>query len=815
MTGPDRAEHIEVAVALPVFQTYCYGVPPNFRAFVLPGKRVLVPFGRRRVTGYVMGASTAVDGKPIKDILDVLDESPLFPESMIRFFRWIAEYYFHHVGVCISGALPGGLNLHDVSILEITPGGHETLRSGNPTPLERRILTELQAAPCRLKKISRTIGKDLSHALIYSLTSRGDIRKYQQLKGGRTRSRQERFLAGNRLPDPADKISPVKRHILEVVSEKGEISVAQLKEIIPRAANHIAALEKKGLLSVHLKRIYRDPLGEPIRPDHPPRLTGEQETVVSRVLSSLGKGFDTYLLAGVTGSGKTEVYMRIAAEAVARKMNVIVLVPEIALITQMERRFRARFGERVAVLHSGLSAGERYDEWDRIARGDVAIAIGARSAVFAPFDRIGLIVVDEEHDGSYKQESGLRYNARDLAIVRARLNDAIALLGSATPSVQSFHNVNGGKFKGLTLSRRVLRRAMPEIAVVDLRETRDARGMGKYLTPQLLGAMKQTLDRGEQVLLFLNRRGYASYPVCGSCGETLRCKNCDIPLTLHLKANAFKCHYCGFTRPGTTRCPECGADNIKRLGLGTEKVESAVKELFPGAEVARMDRDTTTRKGAMLSILKRLRERTINVLVGTQMVTKGHDFPHITLVGIVCADLSLSFPDFRAGERTYQLLAQVSGRAGRGDVPGRVILQTYNPDHFSIRSAGEQDYDAFYRKEIGFRKALNYPPYSRIIQLRISGRDPKKTRDHAEAVGDACRSLQDTNGAAARWVEVLGPIEAPMARIAGRYRWQVLLKGTRVKPLRGFVRDLLSGHPALLNNRDVRLTVDVDPYFMS
>nr|MBC8361760.1 primosomal protein N' [Candidatus Desulfatibia profunda] len=601
---------------------------------------------------------------------------------------------------------------------------------------------------------------------------------------------------------------------MAAVKAEGEISVQQLTEWYPSAPRIIKSLEQAGFISIFEKQVYRDPLGEPIQPDTAHILTGEQQHAISKIERLLGGGFATCLLTGVTGSGKTEVYLQLAAEAVRRGLCVLVLVPEIALISQMESRFRARFGECVAVLHSRLSDGERYDQWMRIVRRQVNIAIGARSAIFAPFADIGMIIVDEEHDTSYKQDSALRYNARDLAVVRAKLHGGVALLGSATPSIQSYYNVTTKKFVGVTLKERVEKRPLPKITVVDLCTHRDARGSRRFITPELHRAMQETLEHGQQVLLFLNRRGFASYPVCGACGQAIRCKHCDISLTLHQDARAYKCHYCGYTLAATSHCLSCGAHKIRQLGLGTEKVEAAVKVLFPDARTARMDRDTTMRKDSIVNILKGLKNQTTDILVGTQMVAKGHDFPNITLVGIICADLSLNFPDFRACERTFQLLAQVSGRAGRGEFPGRVILQTYNPSHFSIFSATNQDFQAFYNQEISFRKALYYPPFSRMIQLKISGKDKQKTRQHALAVGDLCREVQKSDSVFRNNVEILGPIEAPLAKIASHYRWQILLKGLKVSPLHRFLHKLMFENKAIINSRSVRVVVDVDPFFM-
>ena len=545
-----------------------------------------------------------------------------------------------------------------------------------------------------------------------------------------------------------------------------------------------------GQVKVVSETVYRDPFGSAIVPDQPPQLTSEQQSALDTMGPMLGQGFQTYLLSGVTGSGKTEIYLHLARMALDRQLSVLVLVPEIALINQMERSFRARFGDLVAVLHSGLSNGERYDQWQRIIEGNATIVVGARSAIFAPLADVGLIIVDEEHDDSYKQEGALRYNARDLAVVRAHQQGAIAVLGSATPSMQSAFNARSGKYQQINLFERVDNRTLPEIMVEDLTTVREERGIHRFITPVLIEAMQETLARKEQVLLFLNRRGFAGTLVCAVCGAPMRCDRCDISLTYHQRTNAYKCHYCGFSRPSVTPCSQCGSPRIKRLGLGTEKLEAKIQSFFPTARVARMDRDTTSRKGTLVRILKNLRDRRIDILVGTQMVAKGHDFPNITLVGIICADLSRSLPDFRAGERTFQILAQVAGRSGRGRSPGRVILQTYNPDHFSVEAARHQDYDAFYRQEITFRKALGYPPVTRMIQLRITGKDKDATFGWADKLGARCRELTDSCKTFAE-VQILGPAEAPLHRIADQFRWQLLLKGHRTDVLHALVGEIV------------------------
>jgi primosomal protein N' (replication factor Y) len=806
--------YLEVAIALPVYKTYTYNVPENLSSLASAGKRVLVPFGQRRVTGYILGSYTDTNQKEIKNILDILDEKPLFPSSMIPFFKWTADYYMHPIGDVIKSALPSGLNFYDFVTTTITEKGEETLFKNSVTPLEGEILKLLKTGSFRHKELCNNLNKQIPNALIYDMERRGLIVHKRKLKGGTTRPKTVRHLSFVDSEIPMDRLSDSRKKIINTIKNQGEISISKLKELVPSSPRLIKSLEAAGYISIFNKSVYRDPFGETIISDEAHRLTKEQKGVISTVLGSLGRKFATCLLTGVTGSGKTEVYMQLAEKVISRGYCVLVLVPEIALISQMERRFRARFGECVAILHSGLTAGERYDQWIRIASKEVSIAIGARSAVFAPFADIGIIIVDEEHDTSYKQESGLRYNARDLAVVRAKSHDAVALLGSATPSIQSYYNVTTKKFEEVTLKKRVEKRPLPEITVVDLRKSRDVRGTRRFITSELNKAMETTLERGEQVLLFLNRRGFASYPVCSSCGETIKCKNCDISLTLHKEANAYKCHYCGFTRASASNCNSCGSSKIRQLGLGTEKLETAVKALFPDARTARMDRDTTRRKGSILKILRDLRNQNIDILVGTQMVAKGHDFPNITLVGIICADLSLNFPDFRAGERTFQLLAQVAGRAGRGASPGRVILQTYNPDHFSILSAKEQDFKTFYNAEISFRKSLNYPQFSRMVQLKISGKDKTKTRQHAQAMGDLCNALKRNNSTFSKNVEILGPIEASLPRIAKKYRWQILIKGLNVKPLHRFLHLMLFKNRAKVSNRHVKVVVDVDPIFM-
>jgi primosomal protein N' (replication factor Y) len=810
----DSSANVEVAVALPVFGTYTYHLPEELASRVNVGMRALVPFGNRRVTGYILGPTDAAGPAQIKSVLDLLDRDTLFPASMIPYFRWIADYYLHPLGEVIRNALPGGLNLYEYNLLAVDEQVCPLPDDERLSALERDILACLRQGACRLKELQSHLDRPIPGALLHTLIDCGWVVKRKALRGGRTRPKKAVLVRRAESPPPNVRLTPQRQRILAMLAKQPELPLKSIRNRLPGAAAIVRTMAKRGLVTLRETTIYRDPFGDPILPDRPPELTREQSTALDQILAAGREGYTAFLLDGVTGSGKTEIYLRAAAETMARKRGVLVLVPEIALISQTERRFRARFGERVALLHSGLSAGERLDQWLRIRHREAPIVIGARSAIFAPLDNIGLIVVDEEHDGAYKQETGLRYSARDLAVMRARMCRCPVVLGSATPSVQSYFNHQRGKFTRIRLGQRVNARPLPRVTVLDLRQIQDERGVRKYLTADLLDALKATLARREQALIFLNRRGFANYPICAACGATLKCRHCSITLTYHQRANAYRCHYCGFSRAARTQCPQCRSDKIWHYGLGTEKLEGFLQQLFPAARVARLDRDTTRYKNGLLKVLKRLRRGEIDILVGTQMVAKGHDFPNITLVGVVCADNTLHFPDFRSGERTFQLLAQVAGRAGRGERPGRVILQTYTPDHFIINAARHQNFARFYADEIKFRRELVYPPFCRMIQLVVSGRDQTRTAKTARALGDAARRRLTADMPPNRPLRIRGPVEAAMHRVAGRYRWQILLQGPSAAELNRLVRELLYGPDAGYNRGGIKVIVDVDPLFM-
>jgi len=809
-------KYIEVAISLPVHDTFTYSVPEIFQPYIEVGKRVLVPFGKRQVTGYITKLIEDCSHNLVKSIFDVLDEKTLFPLSMLPFFKWISDYYFYPLGEVIKCALPSGLNLYDSATIKITCSGRKALSERSGTPLEISILSELDNEFCGIKHISKKLKNNISMSLVRNMENCGWVILSREFKCPLAKPKVEKYvsLSNTDMRCFSDGLKGLKKRVFEVLDKIDEISVKNLNKQVSGASRILEALEKEKYIVIEKKNIYRDPFGEAIVSDFPPVLNEEQNDVCINIAGLLGKGYRTCLLAGVTGSGKTEVYMHLAKKALDHCYQVLVLVPEIALISQMEQCFRARFGDCIAVLHSRLSAGERFDQWMRIVEKKTPIVIGARSAVWAPVEKLGLIIVDEEHDSSYKQDGGLHYNARDLAVLRGKLNNCVVLLGSATPSLQSYYNVETKKYLKTALTKRVEKRPLPEVSIVDFREDNDVRGYKHIITLPLYNAINETLKRGEQVLLFLNRRGFSTSSICVSCGEPLKCTSCDISFTFHKKANLYVCHYCGKTISSAINCLKCGSSKIKLLGIGTEKMEILIKSLFPIAKVARMDSDTTKKKGALVKILKDVKHGNIDILIGTQIVAKGHDFANITLVGIICADLSLNFPDFRAGERTFQILAQVAGRAGRSLLPGKVILQTYNPEHFTIIAAKEQNFESFYNKEICFRKALRYPPFCRMIQLKIYGKDKVKTRHFAQATGDICAILQKSSKLFDNSVEILGPVKASIQKIAKNYRWQILIKGFSGKSLHEFVHRLYFGNRSLFNNKNVKVIVDVDPVFL-
>ncbi|MBU2548776.1 MAG: primosomal protein N' [Proteobacteria bacterium] len=812
----------EVAVAVPAAGTFHYLVPPDLTGRIGLGHRVLVPFGPRRVTGYVLDLLDSVDPSigeiEYKEILQPLDDEPLFMPGLIPFFRFASRYYHYPLGLVIAEALPAGLKVMSRKTVRLTPRGERILKQGPASGVETELLARLnRPAGLTMARLAREKGEAL--ALLRRFEAKGWVRIETRLQSDRVRARTRKWLS-LRWPGqaPPVRIGPKERELLDLLADQGPQPMPDLRDRFPSLGEIVRRLKAKDRIRVEEREVYRDALGRALYFDgRVPDSSPEQSAAGAVLNQALEAGrYRTFLLHGVTGSGKTEVYLAALAQALDLGRTGLVLVPEISLTPSMEGLLRARFREDLAVLHSGLSDGERYDQWLKARRRQVRIVLGARSAVWAPLEDIGLIVVDEEHDGSYKQDDKLRYQARDLAVLRGQQSGAVVVLGSATPSLESRQASLTGRYGLLTLKNRVGGGRLPRVDVVDLRfDSGRRRGA---LTPMMKQALKETLDQGSQALLFINRRGLAGLPVCLACGHVIKCLNCSVSLTLHQhpdgadETRRLICHYCGFDIPPPERCPACSSGRLRYLGLGTERVEQEVQKAFPEARVGRLDADTARPKGGLTRILEGLRDRTLDVVVGTQMVTKGHDFPHITLVGVIEADLGLHLPDFRAGERTFQLLSQVGGRAGRGEDAGRVVIQTLSPDHYALLKAKRHDYDGFFDLEIEQRRELGYPPFSRLILARLQGNDEDRTRQTAEIAARTGRELAESDPGSG--VEILGPAPAPLSKIVGKHRFQILVRGPRVNALHDFTARWLDRVRPGLKGTGVSMFIDVDPYQM-
>ncbi len=803
-------KYVEVAIGLPIEKTFYYQIPSVFAERLRLGSRVLIPFKGRKVTGYAIALPPDIEDYPradgVKPILDIVDEKPAFDGRMLAFYRWVSDYYLYPLGQVIKGALPPGINLESQRLLNITPEGRTILESAK---LAREELNILRFLIDRGEMPLEKAAKRFPYWRIFSLKEAGLIHIEQGLKDARVKPKRERVIQCRKGETENGRLSPRGREVLAFIREVGEVSHKSLCGKFKGASRIVRTLKEKGLVCVELREVYRDPVSHFIRGGQwGPELTPKQAKVLETITMEIDSHrFSPFLLHGITGSGKTEIYLRAIERVVETGREAIVLVPEISLTPQLLSRFLNRFGRRVATLHSALSRGERYDEWRRIRDGNADIVVGARSAIFAPFQRLGIIIVDEEHETSYKQEEKLRYNARDLAVVRAKLCDAVLILGSATPSLETYHNAVLEKFRLLKLDERIDGKPLPAVEIVDMRREKEK---GFILSGRLRNAIAENLTAGGQSLLFLNRRGFANFIQCPDCGFVFKCPNCSVSLTHHFGVKKLMCHYCNYTIAVPGFCANCQGYTIRPSGIGTEAVEDEARRMFFEARVDRMDRDTTRQRRSHHRILRKLESGETDILVGTQMIAKGHDFPNVTLVGVICADLSLNIPDFRSSERTFQLLTQVAGRAGRGMNPGRVIIQTYNPDHYSVQMARDQDFGKFYHEEARFREELTYPPFSRLINFRIEGTDQKKSMGAAQEMGEWGRRLLKGRPDG-RGIEILGPSPAPLVKLKGRYRYQMLIKGKHVNFLHRFARELAERMKKQWAGRKINLSIDVDP----
>lgn len=788
----------EVMVAAKPDRLFHYLVPPGLAEIVQPGLRVRVPFGQRVLDGYLVRLIERAEVESLKPLSAILDDQPVFDSSILALTRWMADYYLSPWGRVLAASVPVGLKVTAAKRVIITEAGRRVDLASIRGAVRRRLLEALRT---RDNAISLTRLHALTGALsgLPALIHAGWVEESNASPTQAPRRRQYVSLApAPRAAAPAVR-GPRQQAVLDALENCGGAFVSELG---PNASAVCRGLASRGLVVLSSRAEVRDPYRQVADGDRAPRLTEHQQRAVDAIDRALEAGrFAPYLLWGVTGSGKTEVYLRAMASVLERGRGALLMVPEISLTGQIVGRVRGRFGDQVAVLHSALSNQERLAAWSRIRRGKARIALGTRSALFAPLRDVGLIVVDEEQDASYKQEEGVRYNARDSAVVLGRERGAVVILGSATPSLESYANAAGGRFSLVTLPERVHARPLPPVRAVDLRA---ATGSGDVFSEALRVAITERLDRREQVLLVLNRRGFAPVVVCRDCGETAQCAQCSVGLTYHRARGRLCCHYCGATAMPRDRCTGCHGHRVMLEGVGTEQVEARLRADWPHAKIARMDRDTTGTKWAHDALLGAMRRGEADILVGTQMVAKGHDLPNVTLVGVVNADVGLSLPDFRASERVFHLLTQAAGRAGRGDRPGEVILQTRQPSHDVVVFAQRHDVAGFYERELARRRELGYPPFGRLILLGISG------LHEAEVIGSAQRLTRESSAELPAGVTLLGPAPAPLWRLKGRHRWQLVLKGPK-GPAVGHAARAIADRAVRVLPRGIRLDVDVDP----
>ena len=795
---------------------FTYRIPDDLQSDLKTGCRVLVPFGERWVTGIVVGFCETCDLAPgrIKTIAHLLDPYPLVTPAMLDLCRWVASYYLCNLSEVLSAALPAGIHLDSGQHFAIEEDFDAALL-GLLSPRQREVIAVLNdLGSASMRQLHNRLGKAGVQSAVHGLLQRGIAQAFQKMSAPKVKPKTQRMAAlvpsdprwfDLELPVLEKRAPRQAQCVRRLHAAECPLSVAQL------AAEGISSQVLKGLADRNLVRfidreVVRDPYSHvDLPPPEPVAPTPHQARAIGAIDRCIDQNaFRVHLLRGVTGSGKTLVYIRAVAHALASGKGAIVLVPEITLTPQTVRRFRIHFGDRVAVLHSALSRGERYDAWREVRRGKRAVVIGARSAVFAPVENLGLIVIDEEHDASYKQDDPApRYNARDVAIMRARLQNLPIVLGSATPSLESHHNARTDKFGALTLPERVDSRPLPAITLVDMRYE----GGGMFSRP-LRKKMRERVKKGQRIILLQNRRGYAPAVQCADCGQSIQCHHCQVTLTYHAARRAMLCHYCGYTEPSPVSCPSCNSGNFLMLGAGTQRVEETLEAQFPGVRVLRMDVDTTSRKGAHDRILERFAQGGADILLGTQMIAKGLDFPGVTLVGVISADTGIHLPDFRASERTFQLLTQVSGRAGRGDIPGEVVIQTYLPDGEAVQCAQHHDFETFAERELTARQSLGYPPFGRFALLLFKGKDEHAVARAAGLCAQALRAHTPPD------VEIMGPVQAPIARIQSTYRWQVLLKSDSHSRLNAALRRAATQFGPNKRGSGVRMAINVDPVSM-
>jgi primosomal protein N' (replication factor Y) (superfamily II helicase) len=808
---------VNVAVMAAVPNALTYAIPDGMD--LRTGQRVQVPLGKRRANGIVIEPVTSIEpGFKIREILRVLDPDPSLTPELVALGLWIAEYYLAPVGEVFRAMLPLRSETRRSETVRLSSSGRQKLEEFAASLLDEsrasaeavllRYVANADAVPMEYlrRKFNAT-----PHAVEQALAKKWLEVSEAELARGERKILNVRLASGP-VPAAPPRLSPAAKRILEALEREGPAE--DHRPLLKAARAGLADLRKLGatglleLVEARRADLARRRGAEGFEVENVLHsLTAPQESALADLSARQEKDeFSAVLLQGVTASGKTEIYLRLIARCLARGRAALMLVPEIALTPSVESQFLERFGEQVAVLHSGLSEAGRHQEWQRARKGEARVILGTRSAVFAPVANLGVMIVDEEHDSSYKQQETPRYHGRDVAVVRARLEKALIVLGSATPSLESASNAREGKYHLLKLEERIGGRTLASVEILDMREEFRQTLSNVPISRRLQKEIQSQLRTGAQTMILLNRRGYAWFVLCRSCGESQRCVNCSIALTYHRREHRQICHYCGYSAPVPARCPACGSEYLHFVGEGTEKLEAKFAELFPEARVARLDRDVASRPEHFAKILSDFRAGKINILVGTQMIAKGHDFPGVTLVGVVSVDAGLGLPDFRSAERTFQLLTQAAGRAGRGESPGRVLVQTFYPEHYAVRMAAEQNYDAFFAKEMRFRRVMHYPPVTALANIIAQDVTLERAAHTAQLIGRFFESL----GAETRALRILGPSPAPLARIKGRHRIQFLVKSESRSRLNHILRRL-KDYCAERGLPPRSLMMDVDP----
>ena len=815
---------VEVIFPLPFRKAFTYKIPPELEEDIQPYKRVAVPFGKRVLTGFIIKSSNTTNVKEeIKDVLDILDTKPIFDRTSLKFYSWLSEYYLSSLGEALKLGVPYGLDVESKKKIVVHPKKSEELLKveKRKNTLKGKILSVI----CNREDISfshlqKLTGKKNIYSAINSLEKDSAVTVITEIDKGKVSVKKVNFVKLIKpladvyavLPELERRSPKQLKIILELISKKNkDYAVAGILKKTNSAQSSISGLQKKGFVEIFEKEVERKYEEEYYEKQFDFNLTSDQEKIINTVGKSITeKSFKPYLLHGVTGSGKTQVYIELIKLILTKKKTALFLVPEISLTPQITTRLINNFGKEVAVIHSRMSLGERYDSWRKILNGKAKVVIGARSALFAPLKNLGLIVVDEEHDSSYKQTDSIpKYHARDAAIMLAKFNKCPVLLGSATPSIESMYNSKKGKYKLLELKERVDNAKLPEIKLVNVVRERKANRMENIFSKTLLEEIEEKLKKKEGVIIFQNRRGFSTQVYCEDCSEIETCENCSVPMVYHINKNILQCHYCGLIKKLPNACTYCGSLAIKYFGTGTERVEDELEFYFPNARIRRVDSDAISKKNSLSKILFAFGQEQIDILVGTQMVSKGLDFSRVTLVGVVAAETSLWLPDFRADERTFQLLTQVSGRAGRSDKKGEVLIQTQNDSNFTLQKVLKNDYEGLFKNEIYHRKKLKYPPFVRLALIEAKDLNEKRAKG---AIDELYRYLITYK----KWLNISPPTYAIIARIKGYYRFQILIKSERETDpggaiLRKAILDSVTAFKQKSIFKDIRILYDVDP----